>query len=57
MKVKELIKLLNDFDDDLEVVIADYDKISDEDKQVFLDINGLEQLTSDTNEEFVSIHS
>jgi len=56
MKVKELKQLLNNFDEELEIVIGDYDKIANEDEPVFHDIAGLEQLTSDKNEEFVSIH-
>ena len=57
MKVKELRKWLKDFNQDLEVVIADYDKIGDEDEPIFMSIDGVEQLTSDTKEEFISIHS
>jgi len=56
MKVKELKQLLNNFDEELEIVIGDYDKIANEDEPVFHDIAGLEQLTSDKNEEFVSVH-
>jgi hypothetical protein len=56
MKVKELKKWLKDFDENLEVVIGDYDKIANEDDKVFHDISGLEQLTSDNKKEFVSIH-
>jgi len=55
MKVKELKELLNDFDDNLEVAIGDYSKIADEDERVFHDVEGVEQLTADSHEEFVSI--
>ena len=57
MKVIDLKEWLNDFDDDLEVVIGDYEKIADEDENVFPNIDGLEQLTSDDGVEFVSIHT
>ena len=57
MKVIDLKKWLNDFDDDLEVVIGDYEKIADEDENIFHNIDGLEQLTSDDGVEFVSIHT
>lgn len=56
MTVKELKKWLNDFDENLEVVIGDYDMISNEEETVFHDINGLEQLTSDKKVDFISIH-
>jgi len=56
MKVKELKQRLNNFDEELEIVIGDYEMIANEDEPVFHDIAGLEQLTSDKNEEFVSIH-
>jgi hypothetical protein len=57
MKVKELKQLLNDFDEELEIVIGDYDMIANEEETVFHDIDGLEQLTSTIKkEEFVSIH-
>ena len=57
MKVKELKQLLNNFDEELEIVIGDYDIIANEEETVFHDIDGLEQLTSTIKkEEFVSIH-
>ena len=55
MKVKELKELLNDFDNDLKVAIGDYSKIADEDERVFHDVEGVEQLTADSKEIFVSI--
>ena len=57
MKVSEIKRLLEDFDDDLDVVIGDYEKIADGDEDVFHDIDGIEQLTDDNGIEFVSIHN
>lgn len=56
MTVKELKKVLDNFDENLEVVIGVYDQIAEEDGRVFNEIDGVEQLTSDQKEEFVSIH-
>lgn len=56
MTVKELKKVLDNFDENLEVVIGVYDQIAEEDGKVFNDIDGVEQLTSDWKEEFVCIN-
>lgn len=56
MTVKELKNLLNSFAENLEVVIGVYDQIAEEDGKVFNEIDGVEQLTSDRNEEFICIN-
>lgn len=55
MKVKELKKLLEDFNENLPVQIALYENIGNEDDIVFFEINGIEQLTSGNKKKFVSI--
>lgn len=56
MKVSELKRLINDFDENLELVVGDYDEIADEEGRVFHEINGIEKLTDDSKVEFVCIH-